>query len=446
MSGFIFNPYWQTANWFIDPVNGSDGYTGTNSVFTSGTTGPLKTWGELQGRWGTPSPRLQQNTTITFMNSQPDNTDPVYFNPYMENGALVILQGTLGANQQIATGTISATGFVVKNRATATQLQANTGATAVNQLVLNTTHSSYAWVSKLVSGSVYMMSQPMAPTVIPPVGFLGSGAAVDTWASGDTVTVYQPPTVHFASVQPQLISGNASFTSNGMIIYQLTVLGGAATNLSAFTTVNPFVSFVECTQSPTINGTILIATSSTQGSNAPFSINSVFQSLGGGSIGSFINIIAGRIDFGLYNSALELSNDVWVSKNAGSNGFIIGCNVVAILGSVYIDTALNLTGHFRGDVALGNPATTLILWGPGSLNLRANARLTYPSGAGAAAAAFLLTGGMNLNGQTGAWLVKTSATPTAGKTLTAANLDTDLGATIGSYLNPGGGCITNGGT
>ena len=444
MSGFIFNPYWQTANWFIDPVNGSDGYNGTNSVFTSGTTGPLKTWGELQGRWGTSAPRLRQNTTITFMNSQPDATDPVYFNPFMENGAVVLLQGQLSATQQVATGTISATGFVVKNRTTATQLQANTGATAVNQLVVNSTNPSRAWTSKLVSGSVYMMSQPLAPITIPPTGFLGAGASVDSWAANDSVTVYQPSTIYFASLQPQLVAGNTSFTSNGMMVYQLNVHGATTLSVSSFTNVNPFVSFIDCNQ---LGGTILILTNSTQGSNAPFAINTVFQSLGGGSIGSFINIVAGRIDFGLYNSALELSADVWVSKAAGSNGFIMGCNVEGILGSIYIDTALNLTGHFRGDIALNG--STLILWGPGSLNVRTNARLTYPAGAGAATAAFLLTGGMQINSSSTAYSINagSGAVWNGGITINATNLDAPAGASGfgGTAVNPGGGSITNGG-
>ena len=433
---FVFNPNWQVANWFIDPVNGFDGYTGISSTFTSGTTGPLKTWAELQSRWGTSSPRLRQNTTITFMNSQPDNTDPIYFNPYME-GATVILQGNLSATQQIATGTISATGFVAKNRSTPALLQANTGATAINQIVVNTTHSSRAWTSKSLGAGVFAMSQPLAPVTVPSA--LITGTSVDTWASGDTVTVYAPTTIHIGELKPKMFNFTSGFTNLGLFVYQLNV--NTPTNFG-FVIVNPVVSFVETI----VAGSVLFEGTSRQGL-AVAQVNSIFIDLSGGDGSAALSIIGGRWDFGFVNT-LGLSNDVIIGIGAAGNVVLQGPAHAAI-GTAYIDTGttLNIAQDVRGDILFGG--STLVLWGPGALNLQRTSRLNYPAGAGAATTSFLLTGGITINGSTTAYSINlgSGASWNGGITINAANLDAAAGASGfgGVAVVLGGGSITNGG-
>src|SRR6266567_5503133 len=76
------NRAWTQAAWFVDPLN----VTGLASDKNDGTTAltPVLTYnGGVAARWGTYSPRLRQNTTITFLSRQPDGTDPIICNPYV---------------------------------------------------------------------------------------------------------------------------------------------------------------------------------------------------------------------------------------------------------------------------------------------------------------------------------------------------------------------------
>jgi hypothetical protein len=108
----VSNPSWTQATWFIDP----SGSLGTSSDSADGLTSgsALRTWAQLVSRWGTYSPRLKQDTTITFVSDHTDDTDPVYFAPFVEAQAQLILQGTLGSLQQLTASTLGA--VVPKNR------------------------------------------------------------------------------------------------------------------------------------------------------------------------------------------------------------------------------------------------------------------------------------------------------------------------------------------
>ncbi len=85
-----------------------------------------------------------------------------------------------------------------------------------------------------------------------------------------------------------------------------------------------------------------------------------------------------------------------------------------------------------------------VLWGPGIIDFEGVSRFFYNPGAGEAASFFKQTGGMASNGQT----LVCSSYPgsTAGAcnlTLSAAELDTKLGATSGCLGAPGGGQVCN---
>jgi len=81
---------WTQPAWFIDP-SGANGGSDANAGTSLGA--PLKTWARLVALWGTNSPTLAQSTTITFMSSHVDNTDPVTFRPYVAKGAAVAIAG-----------------------------------------------------------------------------------------------------------------------------------------------------------------------------------------------------------------------------------------------------------------------------------------------------------------------------------------------------------------
>jgi len=206
---------WTQPTWFIDPVNGLD----TNTGFTSSTA--IKTWARLVALWGTNSPVLAQNTTITFLSSHVDNTDPVTFRPYIAKGALVSIQGT--APTVIQAGVVLAA-TTAKNRAAGANslLITTLGAGgSVGQLIANTTagKASRAWAYKSLGGNSFSLTQPLAPMV---VGTPTAPAEVDTWANGDTVNLLQPVNVNIAQFEPFYIDFNGALT-NAATIYQLTI-------------------------------------------------------------------------------------------------------------------------------------------------------------------------------------------------------------------------------
>jgi hypothetical protein len=160
----INNPTLSQATWFIDPANSTGLANDSNSGIDANH--PVLSYnGGIVTKWGTNSPLLRQNTTLTWMSSQPSGGgDPVIFTPIMANGAVATITGTLGASQQVHSG--SFTSVTAKNRGTQTLLSANLGfAASAGQLVQNTTSgkSSYAWVYKLNSGTTFFLSQPIAP-------------------------------------------------------------------------------------------------------------------------------------------------------------------------------------------------------------------------------------------------------------------------------------------
>jgi hypothetical protein len=93
---------WTTPAWFIDPSNRSGTANDTNDCTTATT--PCRTYAEVARRWATTSPVLGQDTTITFLSSHVDDSDPVYLTPVLEDGAALVVQGAFGSDQRVTTG------------------------------------------------------------------------------------------------------------------------------------------------------------------------------------------------------------------------------------------------------------------------------------------------------------------------------------------------------
>jgi hypothetical protein len=440
------------ASWFIDPSLGFDGYTGTNATFTSGSTGPLKTWAEVVRRYGTNSPRLRQNTTFTFVSSHTDNTDPVYFTPFVENGAQITLQGSFGAAQQVGAGTLNV--VTPKNRNTPQLLTSSftlgSGAVAVGNAIVNSTHSSVAWVYKSLGGGVFAISQPMAPVVLP--YDINPTAEVNTWTTGDTVTIYQPTQINIAVFNPTLVDWNGSL-NNFPNIYRLNVF-------------DPQLLFGTTYFDPvTLGPTCLLELQVQRAANHTFEPRQLLQPrsnnvwyAGGltstytvapdttntGLPGAFNLAISGGIvggpnafRYGFVGIALD--NDVILTVSGTFPG-ILGYNFGA--GAVYIETGftLNIGGNCNLRVLAPN-----IIWGPGILNVQGNARVVYTGGV----ATFVNTGGITLNGLSTATAYDTSGDPTiihSNRNLTAANLDITVtnGGFGGIAVQLGGATISNG--
>ena len=451
MSGFVFNPNWQVANWFIDPSLGSDGYTGQNSVFTSGTTGPLKTWGELAIRYGTASPRLRQNTTITFVSSHTDNTDPVYFMPYIENGAQLTLKGAFGSAQQVGAGTLNV--VTPKNRNTPQLLTSSftlsSGAVAVGNVIVNSTHSSVAWVYQSLGGGVFAISQPMAPVVLP--FDINPTAEVDTWTTGDTVTIYQPTAINIVNFTPTIIDWNSTL-NNTPNIYRLNIfdpqlLFGTTyfdpVTLGTICLLEMQVQRAAChvfeprqLLQPRCNNVWyaggLTNTYSVAPANTAVSSGAYNLALGGG-------IISGPNAFRHGFEGISLTLDVIIA----GGGIIPGTFVQNLgAGAIYIESGVIL--QISGNCNL-RTAPLNIIWGPGTLNVQGDARVVYTGGV----ATFVNTGGITLNGLSTATAYDLSGDPGVihpNRALTAANLDTTVtnGGFGGLAVQLGGATITNG--
>ncbi|HLK37034.1 MAG TPA: hypothetical protein VKU41_09820 [Polyangiaceae bacterium] len=429
---------WKTPAWFIDPAN-STGHASDNNPCTSASL-PCLTFAEVGSRWGTYSPRLRQNTTLTFLSSHADNSDPVYLSPFIENGALVSVRGTLGAAQQVATGTLA--NVITKNRAAGQLLRATLPAgAAADLLVVNATRSSRAWIYKSAGGSDWYLSQPLAPVSAPPAALYPP--EVDTWANGDAVTLYQPVAVDLAQVTP-VVADYGGAAKNQLLVYGLKVLDPGGPSALDPTSASSDVYFAETT----LQRAMLLGVAAAK--MPPVFVNVDFVSVAASGVldpGSQIPLFGGVLR-GVTTSTgvpaypdlrgAHLDADVICASRCGMTG--------GSYGTVFVDSGDRLTwkddeGIFDG--TYGGPT----LWGPGAVDVYGHARLQYPAGANKAQATFLQSGGLTINGSStacspagadaGAWKCGVAITP--------AHLDAPVsaGGFGGTAVNPGGGSISN---
>lgn len=451
-----YNPQPTDANvqpaWFIDSANstgcasdnpsgGGTATWGTSATCANGN-GPLLSWYGLNTqRWNCGGanagcPKLRQNTTITFLSSQSGTTDAVYFKPLIENGAIVVLQGTLPtAAASGTTGTVTA-----KNRATPQLLASTFTLTAVDggvapalvagELAVNATHSSRNWLYTI--GSPNKLSTPLAPASL--VTPSATPAEVTTWANGDAVSIYQPVNVNLAEVSPTLTDLNQSNFNNLLIVYQLNVFDPAAAD-AMVVGGSGAVQFLETSFAKSVN--VYGNAASAQGLSTPIFANCYFS----GGI-SFAATATANFSYGRFTGGVAGGGGAISSSNLDAD-LIVNSNLALLggnLGTVYTESAKVLSVAGPVGSSSNYNTTTPVIWGPGTLNVVGAGRLTYPAGAGKAASTLTLTT-LQLNGQTKYF---TAITATAGgiatgnTTLSAANLDTSFGATSGCALGLGG--------
>lgn len=442
---------WTVSQWYVDPANSTGCASDSNATCTTNTCGtagdgPCRTFTQIATRWTTYAPRLRQNTTITFLSSQSGTADPVVLYPQYENGSIeVALVGPLGASQQACTGTLA--GVVSKNRATPQLLNATLCAGLTpGVFVVNNTHPSKAFTYSLISGTTWALTQPLTSATFG-VSF---ASEVDTWANGDSYTAYNLVGVNLVAFVPTSADLGASPNDTGLVQnIKLLDPGGSGLNWATMGTpvdifecfaqrdiyavapdqMTPFVSYYSnvFAQSGISGGSTYLPGS------AGFAVHpTVF----GGAMGSpgAPTLVADKL------AGISLDDDVILKQTFASTPVGIGS---ARLGLVYVDSSSVATcsgtcNAFSGGTASGS----VIVWGPGTLNVAGSGRVTYPSGAGAAAAAFKAP--LQSNGQTLGCITKpSSSTITCNTTVSAANLDTNLGATSGCIGPMGGGTFCN---
>lgn len=459
-----FPSEWNTAAWWIDPGNSSgcasDNNTGTSATCVTGTnTGPLLTWGNLQvQKWGCRGnpigcPRLRQNTTITFLSSQSGNTDPIVNLPQLEAGAWEAIVGNLGVAQTLTSTTLAS--VTAKNRATPQLLQAAFSGSALDggsytpavsqtssQLIVNTTHPSRAWLNAQVSGSTYSVSQPLA--AIAAGAYASTATEVDTWANSDAVTIYQPVSLNIVRVQPTVADNNASIST--------------AVYLQTFSQLDPqgagydpsyIGSRVVITDSMMAGRWVVLDSTSQDGvaslsNGAGWGLVNVYMGIGmiggptaiaGNAAAFFGGVVAATNASTLPGTVFDFDSIVRGPTSAYSAG-----NVFVASGPTCGGSCWTYAGS-SGIAGRGNGE----FWGAGTVNAAADCRVSYPAGAGKAAATFVGVT-LTVNGGTKGCIMNpaaASAFATCNTTLSAANLDSNCGATTPCCITGAGPAFCN---
>jgi len=422
VDGLIPDPStWTQAAWFIDPVNGNDGNDGKTPATA------VKTWnGGVIGKMGTTSPILTQNTTFTFLSSQTDPTDVVTFKPFCQRCWYVIT----GTRVQVAAGALSS--VTAKNRAAGQVLEAALPAGAARgMLVVNTTRSnSVAMVHKAVSGPVFELTQPQAPTPAPCSAYLGVPAEDNTWANTDNVIVYSLTGIYggvFEHVSGQYLPPSF-FASTLHWLHLQSPDGPSDSNFS----LGPNMSMSECWSEQE-----LLDTSNGGGLTTMVSQCMLADVQASGA--SFERwLVSGAIDASFGSSACFAlyANDCLLNASFG-------------FGVIQLVAAGAYPGVTLGNVAIRGSVTakdyitaSAILWdatagaGSASFNLLGGVRCAYP---GTAVSTFLCT--ILANGTTTANPFDPATGTWEGAiTLSAANLDAAFGVAGfgGNAIRPGG--------
>lgn len=434
--GPVVPPSWLVPAWFIDPVAGNDLNNGQTALTA------LKTWAQLVNLWGTNAPTLRQSTTITFLSSQPDNTDPVIFRPVVGNGAVVEIVGT----PAVVTAGVILAGTVAKNRATGVFLQTNLGATsAQSQLVQNTTHPSRAFVYANVAGNVWKMSQPLGVAGIP-VSLSAPPLEIDTWANGDSVNLLSLPNVAVVEVRPTIADPNAA-DDNQVYLVNLNLFAPAPGAAGVSTTVlGAGVQCWECSSSRqvAIGGVLPNAL-------GPQTLQVV--------LGNFAD--SGGLVSANTGNTVVIGGYARVGAWALSGSFIVDGDFIVGVGSSFspagtgpsnfgfvgVDAVTAIIGPSGEVFASGVFYGGQVIYGAGAtLSTLGTGRMRYGSGAGAAVATFTIPT-LKLNNATTAHSVIAGTPDTFNGAigLTAAALDAAAGAAGfgGNAFVPGGASMAN---
>ena len=436
---FVPPASWSQATWCIDNANvstcASDNNRTCASCSCSSGDGPCLTHGSIVSRWGTPTPTIQQATTISILSNM-SSADPFITAPFsVTTSGYLTYSCALNATSQAWTGTlgtVTAKSFGTGGSGTVLASTFSVGGQATDQLLVNTTHQSRAILTSLRTGSTWNISQPLTGCVPGVAGTAScSPVEVNSWASGDTVTAYTPINIYTPGGQP---IANDIVDGEGFAVW---ITGCALQSVngdeqSPFSG-NSLISLVDVVSHR------LHQDSTWGGQGAPRLVNTdvILQ-----YHGTVSTISGGKIGFGnkfaVFNGG-SLNDDVILGDVVywyGTPGLVSqeGANSIA---SAYFAIGLVTYSY----TTIGTQ-----MWGPGSLYVNAGAWLQYPTG-GSGATNSLLMGVIHINGATTACSHSGAAPDVVdcGISLTTAHLDASQGAAgFGGFAySPGGGTITN---
>ncbi len=420
--GPIIPASWTIPNWYVDPANSTGCASNSNNCTSAtcggGGVGPCLLVTEITGhRWGTQSPTLAQNTTITVLSPETLNQEHIILTPYVVAGSVFGLIDTPTLEGTFTLGVVTP-----KNRATA-QLLTSTGFAVGNpgDLVVNATHPSNARIYQIAAGTA-TLTQPLAPITIADASDFPSAmpAEVDTWATGDSVIVYSLPLLnidHLVGEGGQTVPstiGGTSWVQNVLIPDNTGSPGNSyfAIGQPSSTTVAWFVN-------STVEPFAIVQGPTAGGVDGSFDVNDWFA--GGLSIsdGSMVGGACVLFGCGVYQFA-AIDGDAIASSglNNGMNMYEQG-----FLGLVYAANGVSLFNGARGKLdPIWYPST--ILWGLGAINVQDTSSMEKVTGATWVAS--MLLPSMTIDGS-GTGTSYSAGVWTDGVAVTTANIDANAG-------------------
>jgi uncharacterized delta-60 repeat protein len=404
----VVNPNLLRAAWFIDPIDGNDANDGLTAITA------LRTYKELLSRWGGVDPILQQSTTVTFLNDQPDFSDPVEFSGHLINDGILTFTGQL---TQVASGTFSS--IVTKNRSTGQRWNvtdnlkpANFWQQWVGYLVHDTTADAWFWVDSNLGSSTAVITEPLAQGSIN-----NPSPAFVTISSGDNYIIYKPTKIYLVNFSPISIS---QFTSE---LSHIWIIGPSGLGGFDNTFTQTFTFMLESRCDTTFNQLVGLSAAGSTTTNSWLGGGEIYTSafIFGGSVGTeFANLMPG--------STLLLDGDVAIDAP------LQNVQGTVIIGAAYWNGDMDIPNIFSLGAGTAQVYVTsnaiygvAALWGSGAINVHVGGDLGY---SGSAAGAFLKSGGLTLDGATTANAFNLTVNPgvwNTGITLTPANLDASIG-------------------
>lgn len=402
MSDYCSYPIYKIAPWattplFWDPANSTGLAADSNSGLDA--THPFLTWnaGIIANFWGTYSPVIVGTVFVNQMSTQPNvgtTADVVRISHY---GGSVALVGALGAAQTQGTGTL---GNVVPKNAAARQplratLTPSAGSVAIGQLIFNNTRGSYARINSSAGGSDWNITQPVGG------GGVFSSTPDNTWASGDSYTLYNPVGTSIGGIYPR--------DTNGSMVFAALTHGGA--DASLFNSVSMYscgiasdLSFTNNTNSNTylincdINEDVFCQTNIS-------AVNVLAGHYRGNGIG-----MAGAFSFS--TDFIHSGGQILHAGGSANNVWVLGGSTWSVFGKVMF------SGYFTGVGTINTIPQTII--GDSSTLF-----------VGLAANVFINSGGIQINGATVADALDRTVSPSpriSNRALTPATLDATVAA------------------
>lgn len=423
---------WTIPHWYVNRLTGNDQNPCTTAISPCATKQEI--WVHRLGCGPgsiTDCPRFRQTTTLEQDAPDNDNSDPLYAHVALEDGASFIVSGG-PTNSTSAIFTRSAAKSRAAGLNSLLQGSFSTGAPVVGTFITNTTSgkASEAWIYNNAGGENWNLTQPLVVNT-PSMG--PTGVEVDSWNSGDTVSLVSPVAINIVDVSADLADANAGF-NNALYLYNLTIYDpesqsdtvGIGSNVFMQDVLSQrFLSFYEAKQTSS-NQRILANLFSLASSQSTGGADFDPLFLGGALSGAGGNVFFGDPDF---------SSDVILGGGGGfttlyNGGEFHNSSVggVGTNGSVYLDGLLNLAaGRLEvasaGAVVYGSASGQISLYGSSHLwNTTSETfteRFTAPS---------LISPGIQINSMSSACSATAAGVVNCGIATTPGNLDATAGA------------------